>query len=487
MNKVTRIAYSRNLNLGKYNQLNLIAKRLGKLRKEVWHRYGSISGVGLTHRQIRDGWLAERRNEDIPARLWKETLRDTFSDICLYREAAKVKVRSAIAKRTYDSAERKRLFTLLKYDRWTEDSYQGESGCTTAFIRRMMRKYYKHGKTKVENQIVLDTGCYTAFERNGQAWIKVMGIFRGKRIAIPLDTNRLPEGTLRLIIRNGRVEVHYTVSSLECSKMPCGEKEIGIDKGYSEVFTDSEGKIHGEYFGNLLSFESDYLKIKYQRRNKLKAITEVKPHKCKNILKNNLGRQKLERRKQKHHLRVRDKVFKAVHSVVEKAKFIVCEDLSAQFQSKKRLKKDQKRRLSGWVKGLINEALTSVSQRRGSSLFFVNCAYRKPLASVSLANISQMDSRYGVLLGHRNGEKFYCFDRVVLDADENAARNILARKDDHEIQVWTPYDKVKSLLLERTEQFKKRLGLLNQDSSCSGQLLLFPLSTESELPLENFG
>ena len=50
-----------------------------------------------------------------------------------------------------------------------------------------------------------------------------------------------------------------------------------------------------------------------------------------------------------------------------------------------------------------------------------------------------------------------------------------------EEELWTSFNEVKSILLGRTERFKSRLGLLNQDSSCSGQLLLFPLSTESEL------
>ena len=426
----------------------------GELRQEIWHRYGSISGVGLTYYRIRDKWLASGREFDVPARLWKETLRDTFDDICLYREAAKVKVRKAVAKRTESEAERKRLFTLLKYDRWTENSY----------LRRMMRKYCKHGKTNVSNQIVLDTQCYTAFFRNGQAWIKVMGLERGKRIAIPLSTNRLPSGTLRLILRHGGVEIHVAVSSEECNQKSCGNKTVGIDKGYSEVFVDSVGIVHGEGLGKMLSTESDYLKGKYQQRNIIFAIAENKPHKREKILKNNLGRKKLFLRKRKHQKRVRDKVFKAVHSVVDKAKTIVCEELSAPIKTKKRYSKNQKRRLSGWVKGLEKEALNSVSQRRGSTLVFVNCAYT-----------SQTDSRYGVLLGHRNGEKFHCFDGVVLHADENAARNILARKDDPEIQVWTPYEKVKSILQKRTEQFQKRLGLLNQDSSCSGQYLLFPM------------
>jgi hypothetical protein len=36
MSKVTRIAYSKHLNQGKYERLTEIARRLGKLRAEVW-------------------------------------------------------------------------------------------------------------------------------------------------------------------------------------------------------------------------------------------------------------------------------------------------------------------------------------------------------------------------------------------------------------------------------------------------------------------
>ncbi|MFQ5752040.1 MAG: zinc ribbon domain-containing protein [bacterium] len=114
---------------------------------------------------------------------------------------------------------------------------------------------------------------------------------------------------------------------------------------------------------------------------------------------------------------------------------------------------------------MIAEALEYVSQRRGSTLVLVNAAYT-----------SQMDSRHGALIGKRKGDSFHCFDGEVLQADENAARNIQARLFDSEIGRWTPYNKVKSILLERTERL--RLGLLNQDSSCSD----LSLSTESELP-----
>jgi IS605 OrfB family transposase len=277
---------------------------------------------------------------------------------------------------------------------------------------------------------------------------------------------------LRLILRDNRVEVHYAVDADQCSTRPCGDEVIGIDKGYSEAFIDADGEVHGDRLGAVLSAESDSLKVKYQRRNKLLAIAEAKPKKAKHLFENNLGRKKLDSRKHKHLSNVKDIVFKAVHSVADKAKTIVCEDLSCPIANNLRYGKNQKRRLSGWVKGVMQDALESVSQRRGSTLVLVNCAYT-----------SQMDSRHGVLLGHRQGDTFYCYDGVVKHADQNAARNILARANDPEIRVFTPFEKVKTILLERTEQFKKRLGLLNQDSSCRGQqLLLFPLSTESESP-----
>jgi IS605 OrfB family transposase len=450
--KATRIADSDNLNPGKYERLTDCAKRLGKIRKEVWHRYGSINAINVNPREVRDKWVAQGREFGVPARLWKATLKDTLDSICAYREAVKQKIKRKIFEKTKDNKERKRLYTLLKYNRWRSDSW----------LCRQMRKHYKHGQTDVDYQIVLDTQCYDTELLRGRTWLAVTSLKPRKRIKIPLNTNQPPTGTIRLILRNGIVSVHYAVdASAACSIRPCGEATVGIDKGYTEVATDSDGNRYGEGLGELLSAESDHLKTKYQRRNKLKAIGEAKPHKAQNIEKNNLGRKKLDERKRQQTANVRNKVFKAVHSLVDKAGFTVCEDLSFAQKSKKKYGKNQTRRLSGWVKGIIKEALENVSQRRGSTLVLVNAAYT-----------SQMDSRHGVLLGLRNGKKFYCYDGVVLEAEGNAARNVLARNNDTEIRLNTPYQQVKSILLKRTERFKSRLGLLNQDTSCNAEQLL---------------
>jgi len=128
--------------------------------------------------------------------------------------------------------------------------------------------------------------------------------------------------------------------------------------------------------------------------------------------------------------------------------------------------KNINRRLSAWTKGVIAEALDCVSRRRGSTVVLINPAYT-----------SQIDSRTGCRLGTRQEDQFHCFDGVVLQADQNAARNVLARLSDPDIERFTPFKRVKAILQARTERL--RLGLLNPDSSYSpGQHQV--LSTERE-------
>ncbi len=53
----------------------------------------------------------------------------------------------------------------------------------------------------------------------------------------------------------------------------CGVREIGADKGYTEVFTDSDGARHGHGLGlgALLSSKSDENNVRYQGRQTLAA------------------------------------------------------------------------------------------------------------------------------------------------------------------------------------------------------------------------
>lgn len=438
----TQIAFSDNINPGKLAALEEQAQRLGAVRSEVWQRYGSIQGIGLTDRQIRDAWVKEKRSFPVLANAWKETLRDAKANIVMTVEAAKVKARQAIRNHSSDDQERKSLYTKLKTNQFIEDRY----------LARVMRKHWNRGHNHTHDQIIVRSDSYTSFQLSGRAWIKIPGLERGQRIAIPLNTTVEPTGTLRLILREAKVEVHYAVEAIKTND--CGTQTIGVDKGYTEVLVDSDGEHHGEGLGELLSTESDALKDKNQSRAKLRAIAENTPNhsKSQHILENNLGRKKKQRHARRIKAQIRDKVYKAVHAVVDKANVIVAEDLTAPM-SGKNFGKNVNRRLASWTKGVIAEAIENVSQRRGSTLVLVNPAYT-----------SQMDSRNGCLIGSRKGDQFHCFDGVVLQADENAARNVLARLHDPGIDRWTPFKKVKSILLERTERLRLRLS--NQDSSC---------------------
>ncbi|WP_293097493.1 zinc ribbon domain-containing protein [Moorena sp. SIO3I6] len=72
---------------------------------------------------------------------------------------------------------------------------------------------------------------------------------------------------------------------------------------------------------------------------------------------------------------------------------------------------------------------------------------------------SQIDSRNGTLLGKRTGDNFTGFDGVVLQADYNAAKNILVRGTDKEITRYMNKTEVQAVLLRRTARFLKGMGL----------------------------
>ncbi|RKZ76489.1 MAG: hypothetical protein DRR16_30370, partial [Candidatus Parabeggiatoa sp. nov. 3] len=151
----------------------------------------------------------------------------------------------------------------------------------------------------------------------------------------------------------------------------------------------------GNGLGKILTIQSDNLKKKYQKRNKIKAIISKKQDKKQKIIENNLGRKKLNRQSVKHKSQVKNVVYQSVHQLVDKAEFIAAEDLTSPIASKK-FGKNVTRRLSAWTKGVIATALDTVSRRRCSSVILVNSAYT-----------SQMDSRYGILLGKRSGDSLF--------------------------------------------------------------------------------
>lgn len=451
----TRVAYSLDLNQGKYRQLEEQARRLGHIRSTVWREYGSINGVGISDRSIRDRWLTDGTAAafGVLANAWKETVRDAVADITANRATAKARTRRAIHRRTRDETNRKRMYTALKYDAWTNDPY----------LSRLMRQHSKRGRNRTHNQIVVRCDKYKTYTLTdgGNVWLAVPGLQRRQLIPIPLNTSVAPSGTLRLILRNDRVEVHYIIDAadMKSSKRPHGTRTIGVDKGYTEVLTDSDGEHHGDDLGKLLSLESDHRKAKSTRRAKVRNLAEKAEAqgdtaKAGRIRANNLGTVKRNFRSSTWRMRVRNTTFQAVHAVVDKASTIVAEDLTKTFSSRRRLGKTTNRRLAAWTKGVTAEALANVSGRRGSAVRLVNAAYTSQV--IPFANT----------LGVREWDRLHCTHcGVVWQADHAAAVNILHRNGDPDITLYTPHQRVKQIVQERYDRQRSRLP--DQDSSTS--------------------
>lgn len=452
--KVTRVAYSQDLNAGKLAQLTEQAARLGRVRSLVWQQYGSLDGVGVSGREIRDRWMADgtAATFGLLANPWKETVRDAADNIAASRAAAKVKVRQAVCRRTSDQGERRRLLMLLKSDRWAEDR----------FLSRQMRKHWRRGSNHAHNQIVVRSDQYRTFTlaEGGNVWLAVPGLERRSRICIPLNTTVAPSGTLRLILRDRGVEVHYQVyaSSLRSAGRPCGGETVGIDRGYREVCVDSAGRRYGTRLGDLLTAESDRLRAKNARRARLRAVAAKAELagdfvKAERIRRHNLGRAKYRRQARQARQAIRTETYTAVNSLADHAKVIAVEDLTSPITGMSR-GRDWNRRLTAWTKGVTARAISDVSGRRGSAVVPVNAAYT-----------SQTAHRNGTF-GRRSGRLFYCFDGVVLDAEVNAAVNVLTRMSDPDITLWTPHTVVRQIIQARTDSH--RLKLLSQDSSPEG-------------------
>ena len=415
-----------------------ICKAMGFVRADIWRRYGALANAGKNASAIRKE-ITEKAYYAalaVDGTIRAETTKDVVNDILTYKAAALVKVRQAIAARTSNVAERKRLFTLLRNDESMNDN----------FLHRQVRKHFRHGKSHTKNQFVVRSDKYAVAIMDGKLviTIRVAKKYGGDIRLITTSSGKnvhLSGSNLRITVKEGLTEIHYATDKGEGRL--CGNRSMGVDKGYTEALTDSDGQAHGLDFGAVLTQYSDQTAATNRQRNKLHALEKMhrkagRVGKADRIRLHNLGRKKIDARREGAQKKLRTIAFQAAHSLLDKAALVVSEDLTLPIKRKQQWKKFN-RRMSSWAKGTLADALDSVCLQRKASHVLVNAAYT-----------SQMDSATGLLKGRRVGDKFYRESGDVLQADHNAAANVLARLDDDEISRFTPYLEVRRILLARS-------------------------------------
>ena len=364
--KVTRTIYA-----DVPQELAAICKAAGFLRADIWRRYGALGNVGASASAVRTE-IIEKKIYDglmIDGTIRAETTKDIVNDILTYKAAAKLKVRQAIAKRTSDESERKRFYTLLKRDEWLSDSY----------LHRMMRKHFRHGRSEVANQFMVRSDRFATEVIDGKLTITIKIAKKyGSNITLTTTTSGknvdLAGSNLRIIVKDGFTEIHYATE--KDAGRECGDQVLGVDKGYTEAFTDSDGDHHGESFGRVMTEYSDKVTATGKQRNQLHALEKKhreagRTAKADRIKKNNLGRKKIDARKETTQKRLRTIAYQAAHSIVDKAAIVASEDLTAVIASKHQWRRFN-RRMSAWAKGVLAEALDSVCEQRNAKHFVVN-------------------------------------------------------------------------------------------------------------------
>ena len=464
--KVTRILHAE-----ANPEVIALCKHVAGMRADLWRRYGALGTHGRTVGDIRKDAVGLYSALPIDGTIRSETCKDILNDIYLYRAATEAKVRQAVFKRTTDTAERARLFTLLKRGEWLFDP----------FLHRQMRKHFRHGVAKCDNQFIVRSDRVHAMTVDGKLCIQIAIASKyGKPIVLATNSTghnvNLSKCNLRIIAKHDVVEIHY------CTDKAAGravgqQATIGVDKGYTEAFVDSNGNKHGTGFGKVMTTYTDKVHKTGQARGKLHAIEKKhrsagRNAKADRITANNLGTIKLDARRELTQKNVRQIAFKAVHAVVDIAATVAAEDLTSVIANKSPLWKKFNRRMSAWAKGSLAEALESVTKQRGAKLALVCAAYT-----------SQIDSQTGLLEGKRIGDRFYHKSGDVGHADINAARNVLARLHDPDIGRFTPFKTVRAILLARSSGATERhVGLVGQplqqtaeklsDSTCASLVKL---------------
>jgi len=410
----------------------------------------------------------------------------------LIRKECKARIYNHIT----NKEERHYLFYLLKQPKYiqaimlrkefvVDKEFDVRQEYLNKYIHRILRHEFKNNNTLELKKPLLRTDVVTANiqeykdSKHFSHIIKLSTINKGTRVIIPFNPNKW---ALKLFSKRkgcfivcpdekGKLNLHIPIE--EEIKENNNVQEIGIDKGFRKLIVDSNKQKYGEDWNKLEKKLDNKFQKKQKQRNKLyglktelyKKWTETKDKKIykkiKHLEKYNLSKKKFNNNKVKTKETIKNNVNKVVNSFVSKnpkLKTIVLEKLG-RFNKNKYGRKSN-RLLNQWKRGFLKDKLTFISQLNSIELAYQNPAY----TSQECLNCGYPDRR------NRNSERFTCIKcGFKEDADVNGAMNILKRKYDQEISLYTPYKQVKEILLKRYSDGvikPPRLEKLNSVKSC---------------------
>lgn len=424
------------------------------------------------YRKIRDEQVKAGYESQygLPARLWKLAMQDALETMKRYWAAILVPVKSNISQNpNLNEAERHyanwlifrhgTLASVLSFDYPVNPKIliDKENALRVGrYVARQLRKAKgKYPRIKMARSLMLDGSCYDVFVENNVQYLAMQSLEKGKRLVLPLKGRQnIREGsTIRVVLGDKCVEVHSTFETARTKPIPETPKVGTIDAGYTEVFTDDEGVVYGEGFGEVMAQESNRRHWRGKARNKLRRIAEkakgFDDQKVRNIQQNNLGTQKMKAANLRAECTLSGLINAAFNTLHRRRKLnvVVSEDLTKSFSSSK--PKGVNRKLFAWVKGVIRDRAEFKAQEKVFRLVAVNAAY----TSQTCPQCGFVSSK------NRNGDAFKCRNcKHEGRADAIAAINLLSRYSDPEIGRYTPYREVRRILESRFQRRNEACG-----------------------------
>ncbi|WP_293087958.1 hypothetical protein [Moorena sp. SIO3H5] len=293
-------------------------RKLGVVRAESYNKLGSINHWGLDWKKAIPEVKSFRTPDTLglPAKLMDWTINDVAKAITA-QQAACI---DAVTKKIY------RRFTGIENQKTRKELCQQIK--TLAFLdnpllHRLVRKEFQRGHSWVKNQIVYQQVGYSCKRLSRNTYqLEVAGRIRGKRNKIIVRSNRKIKGQIRLIYNqlSPRFEIHFLVDH-GTVEIPAERRSVGVDKGYTEAFYDSEGQAHGKGLGKIATRKSDRICAKNRHRGKLWALhrklEKIDPAKSARILRNNLTRKTENKRYRQNQSEITAVIGAASNSSVE--------------------------------------------------------------------------------------------------------------------------------------------------------------------------
>lgn len=340
-------------------------------------------------------------------------------------------------------------------------------GYIHSLLRRLVRDNKPYPEAKKANCMLLDENMYKIKSEEDADYISLMTTTKGKQLKLRLKSRFCynKKGNIQIIFNREKkiLSIHKCIKTRQ--RQTEEEHPVGIDKGYSTLIScndgNGKGPEYGEEFGDMISIESERINRKSTNRNyfydkcrKLqRRLDQAKDKKEQERLQGMIDKIKQCHLGKKKYNKKHTRAVKHMESVINHSirmfmeemepSEIVLEDLSFVTDRKRLRSKSYNRKMASWQKGILDERLIYIAKIFGAEASHVNAAYTSQYCCTCG---SKLGPRYG-----KHSSFAECEICGTVNANTNAAGNILARKSDRKIMQYTPYKEVKAICDKRAE------------------------------------